>query len=330
MSIPVLELDNVSASYSTYRALFGVSFVVPDGGIVALVGSNGAGKSTLARVVSGLVPSSGGAIRVTGEDVTKRSAHVIARLGVMHVPEGRAIFSTLSVEENLTVSFRRRVGRTSTADALARAYQAFPVLAERRRQLGGTLSGGQQRILSLAKVLAAPPKLLIVDELSLGLAPVIVDQVYDGLVAIHEQGCALLVVEQQVDRALAIADRAVLLVKGAVAWEGPARDARPHLEARVLGGASVNGTAAVSGNGTIPVPQPAVAPAFSRRDRGVQTPFPPPPDVRPGDVQPPSAPPAPPAAPAAPAAPAVAPTRDKRPSHPSDLWITGPTTPGPA
>jgi branched-chain amino acid transport system ATP-binding protein len=322
MSSPILELEGVSASYSTYRALFGVSFVVPDNGIVALVGSNGAGKSTLARVVSGLVPSSGGAIRLAGEDVTKRSAHVIARLGVMHVPEGRAIFSTLSVEENLTVSFRRRVGRNGTADALARAYEAFPVLAERRRQLGGTLSGGQQRILSLAKVLAAPPKLLIVDELSLGLAPVIVDQVYDGLVAIHQQGCALLVVEQQVDRALAIADRAVLLLKGAVAWEGPARDARPHLEARMLGGASANGTVAVSGNGATAAPQPSVPPAFSPRAPGAQTPFSPPPvspppGVRPADMQPPVAP------------PPASPTRDKRPSHPSDLWITGPTTPGP-
>ncbi|HXQ91301.1 MAG TPA: ABC transporter ATP-binding protein, partial [Acidimicrobiales bacterium] len=241
MTEPILEVENVSASYSTYRALFGVSLVVPDNGIVALVGSNGAGKSTLARVVSGLVPVSGGTVRVAGEDVSLWSAHRIARLGLMHVPEGRAIFSTLSVQENLEVSFSKRVGRKGTSAALARAYEAFPVLAERRRQLGGTLSGGQQRILSLAKVLAAPPKLLVVDELSLGLAPVVVDQVYDGLVAIHQQGCALLVVEQQVDRALAIADRAVLLVKGAVEWEGPARDARPTLEARMLSGHSANG-----------------------------------------------------------------------------------------
>ena len=252
MSAPILELENVSAAYSTYRALFGVSLVVPEDGIIALVGSNGAGKSTLARVVSGLVPVSGGTIRVAGEDVTKFSAHRIARLGVVHVPEGRAIFSSLSVEENLTVSFSRRVGRKGTAEALARAYQAFPVLAERRKQLGGTLSGGQQRILSLAKVLAVPPKLLIVDELSLGLAPVIVDQVYDGLSAIHREGCALLVVEQQVDRVLAIADRAVLLVKGAVAWEGPARDARPTLEARMLGGGpSSNGVGPISPNGAV-------------------------------------------------------------------------------
>jgi branched-chain amino acid transport system ATP-binding protein len=293
MTGAILELDNVSASYTTYRALFGVSITVPDNGIVALVGSNGAGKSTVARVASGLVASSGGTIRFAGEDVTRWPAHRIARLGLVHVPEGRAIFSTLSVEENLTVSFTRRVGRKATPEALTRAYDAFPVLAERRRQQGGTLSGGQQRILSLAKVLAVPPKLLIVDELSLGLAPVIVDQVYDGLVAIHRQGCALLVVEQQVDRVLAIADRAVLLVKGAVAWEGPARDAHSTLEAHMLGGAQSNGSVPMSGNGT----RAAVL-----------------------EVVPAPLPPPPPAAPAAPPPPPAG-------SHPTDLWVVGPNFP---
>jgi branched-chain amino acid transport system ATP-binding protein len=286
----ILELDNVSAAYSTYRALFGVTLSVPENGIIALVGSNGAGKSTLARVASGLVPVSSGTFRFEGQDVTRWSAHRIARLGLVHVPEGRAIFSSLSVEENLTVSFCHRVGRKGTPEALARAYEAFPVLAERRRQMGGTLSGGQQRILSLAKVLAVPPKLLIVDELSLGLAPVIVDQVYDGLIAIHQQGCALLVVEQQVDRVLAIADRAVLLVKGAVAWEGPARDARATLESHMLGGASTNGSVPSSTNGTTPAPRAAV-------------PSPVPPT---GAVAPP-----PPG------------------EHPSGLWVVGPTFPNP-
>jgi branched-chain amino acid transport system ATP-binding protein len=245
MSAPILELEDVSAAYSTYRALFGVTLRVPDGGVVALIGSNGAGKSTVARVATGLVPASGGTVRIGGEDVTKMSSHRIARLGVAHVPEGRALFSSLTVEENLLVSFRRKVGRTGSAEALERAYGAFPVLRERRRQLGGTLSGGQQRILSLARVLAVPARLLIVDELSLGLAPVIVDQVYDGLSAIHGEGTAVLVVEQQVDRALAIAQEAVLLVKGAVAWQGPASGAKPAMESILLGGAvSPNGATA--------------------------------------------------------------------------------------
>jgi branched-chain amino acid transport system ATP-binding protein len=305
MSGAVLELDAVSASYSTYRALFGVSFSVADDGIVALLGSNGAGKSTVARVVSGLVPASSGSIRVAGEDVTKCSAHHISGLGLAHVPEGRAIFSSLTVEENLTLSFRKRVGRKSVADALERAYCAFPVLAERRRQVGGTLSGGQQRILSLAKVLAVSPRLLIADELSLGLAPVIVDQVYDGLVAIHRQGCALLVVEQQVDRALAIADRAVLLVKGAVAWEGPARDARPALDAHMLGGTT-------AGNGARPYPHSEPAPAFAASPAPPSAPSAPVAPVRP----------APPAAPAPPMAPnpPVAPPPPVPPGPPARRW----------
>jgi len=333
MSAPILELDNVSAAYSTYRALFGVSIVVPENGIVALVGSNGAGKSTLARVASGLVPASGGAIRIGGDDVTKWPAHRIARRGVVHVPEGRAIFSSLSVEENLTVSFSHRVGRRGSAEALARAYEAFPVLAERRRQMGGTLSGGQQRILSLAKVLAVPPQLLIVDELSLGLAPVIVDQVYEGLIAIHQRGCALLVVEQQVDRVLAIADRAVLLVKGAVAWEGPARDARQTLEDRMLGGPSANGTTAVAMNGTHAATRGAVsgtaAPDTARPAQPAAA----------HPAQPAAAHPAQPAAPSPPAPAATGPversgpdqtspgTRHEGFTHPSDLWVVGPTFP---
>jgi len=340
VSTPILELENVSAAYSTYRALFGVSLVVPEGGIVALVGSNGAGKSTLARVVSGLVSAGGGTIRVAGEDVTRFSAHRISRLGVAHVPEGRAIFSSLSVEENLTVSFSRRVGRKGTSAALTRAYQAFPVLAERRKQLGGTLSGGQQRILSLAKVLAVPPKLLIVDELSLGLAPVIVDQVYDGLIAIHQEGCALLVVEQQVDRVLAIADRAVLLVKGAVAWEGPARDARPTLEARMLGGGpSANGVAPISTNGAAPPPY-VVGPTLVKQSvpspgaPGGTNPVPPagPNPVPQGDSGSPTAAPGGPGAAASsrggPGAPAPGPGGSREGTdHPSDLWVVGPTFP---
>jgi branched-chain amino acid transport system ATP-binding protein len=319
MSEPILDLDDVSASYSTYRALFGVALVVPANGIVALVGSNGAGKSTLARVASGLVPASGGSIRVGGVDVTKWPAHRIARLGVVHVPEGRAIFSTLTVEENLAVSFSRRVGRKKTPEALVRAYDAFPVLAERRRQLGGTLSGGQQRILSLAKVLAIPPRLLIVDELSLGLAPVIVDQVYDGLVAIHQQGCALLVVEQQVDRVLAIADRAMLLVKGAVAWDGPARDARATLEAHMLGGAAANGSAAMSMNGSYPPAGGVAATGATPRPAASPPPRPAPPPPGPGSAAGGSAAPGSPPARGGPAGGT---------SHPSDLWVTKPTFPG--
>ncbi|HYA68215.1 MAG TPA: ATP-binding cassette domain-containing protein, partial [Acidimicrobiales bacterium] len=147
---PILAFENVHASYGTYRALFDVSLTVPAGAIVALVGSNGAGKSTVARVASGLVPVTEGKIRVEGEDATHMSAYRIARLGVAQVPEGRGIFSTLSVEENLALSFGRKLPKREVRQALDRAYGAFAVLGERRRQQAGTLSGGQQRMLSLA------------------------------------------------------------------------------------------------------------------------------------------------------------------------------------
>jgi branched-chain amino acid transport system ATP-binding protein len=216
----VLTVQHVSAGYGPYRALFDVSFRVPEGGVVALVGSNGAGKSTIARTVTGLVTASTGQVLFSGQDVTKLPAYKIARLGMAHVVEGRGVFSSLTVEENLTLAFRQREGRGKLRDNLERAYTAFPILGERRRQQAGTLSGGQQRLLSLAKVLVVPSKVLVADELSLGLAPVVVDTVYEGLEEINRNGTALVVVEQQVNRVLQIANWAVVLEHGSVVYEG--------------------------------------------------------------------------------------------------------------
>ena len=227
----VLLLQHVSAAYGPYRALFDVSFSVPTGGIVALVGSNGAGKSTVARVVSGLVTASSGMVSLCGHDVTGFPAYKIARLGLAHVVEGRGVFSSLTVEENLTLAFRQRAGRRLLAANLERAYTAFPILGERRRQMAGTLSGGQQRLLSLAKVLVVPPQVLIADELSLGLAPVVVDTVYEGLVEINRNGTALVVVEQQVSRVLELAGKAVVLDRGSVAYQGDPAGAGDAVEA---------------------------------------------------------------------------------------------------
>jgi len=227
----VLRVEHVSASYGPYRALFDVSFRVPAGGVVALVGSNGAGKSTVARTVTGLVTASMGHVLLDGQDVTKLPAYRIARLGMAHVVEGRGIFSTLTVEENLVLAFRQRAGREKLAENLARAYDAFPLLGERRRQMAGTLSGGQQRLLSLAKVLVVPPKVLVADELSLGLAPVVVDAVYEGLEQINRNGTALVVVEQQVHRVLALATWAVVLDHGSVVYEGGPEEASTAVEA---------------------------------------------------------------------------------------------------
>lgn len=216
----ILEVRHVSAAYGPYRALFDISFSVPAGGVVALIGSNGAGKSTVARTVTGLVHATEGAVGFNGTDVTQTAAYRIARMGMAHVVEGRGVFSSLTVEENLILAFRQRAGRKLLKANLSRAYDAFPILGERRRQTAGTLSGGQQRLLSLAKVLVVPPKLLVADELSLGLAPVVVDSVYDGLAEINRNGTALLVVEQQVDRVLAMASKAVVLDRGCIAYDG--------------------------------------------------------------------------------------------------------------
>ena len=218
---PALELRDVSASYGRFRALFGVTMSVAAGSVTALVGPNGAGKSTIARVASGLVPVSKGRIYFAGEDVTGLSTWRLVRLGMAHAPEGRSVFATLDVEDNLRLTFIRALGRKGAAEALDRAYTRFPGLADRRRQLAGTLSGGEQRMLALARVLAVPPKLLVVDELSLGLAPRIVDDVYRALREIRDAGTSLLVIEQQLPRALELAEQLVVLRKGQVVEAGP-------------------------------------------------------------------------------------------------------------
>ena len=227
----ILTVERICACYGPYRALFDVSFRVPAGGVVALVGSNGAGKSTVARTITGLVEATSGTVTFAGQDVTRLPAYKIARLGMSHVVEGRGVFSSLTVEENLTLAFRQREGRRNLSANLDRAYTAFPILSERRRQLAGNLSGGQQRLLSLAKVLVVPSKVLVADELSLGLAPVIVDQVYDGLREINRNGTALVVVEQQVHRALELANWAVVLDHGSVCYEGEPAGASEAVEA---------------------------------------------------------------------------------------------------
>jgi branched-chain amino acid transport system ATP-binding protein len=188
----------------------------------------------VSRVVSGLLPASAGSIRLDGRDVTGWPAYKLARAGMAHVPEGRGVFASLTVEENLKLAFRQRAGRRAVAGALERAYEALPLLSTRRKQLGGTLSGGEQRVLSLAKVLIVPPRVLVADEISLGLAPLMTDVVYDGLKRINQGGTALLIVEQQVDRVLEIADTAVVLEHGSVAYQGPPSGAMAAAE-RLLG-----------------------------------------------------------------------------------------------
>lgn len=222
---PVFEMRSVSAAYGPFRALFDVSLTVAPGEAVALVGSNGAGKTTVARVASGLVVPTGGSVLVDGVDLTGKRPYQFARAGMAHAPEGRSVFATLSVEENLTLAFLRVHGRRGVRPALDRAYELFPVLGRRRQQVAGTLSGGEQRMLSMARAMVEVPKILVADELSLGLAPIIVDQLYESLGRLRSAGTALLIVEQQVVHALRLCDRVVVLDHGTVTWTGAAADA---------------------------------------------------------------------------------------------------------
>ncbi|MBI2704723.1 MAG: ATP-binding cassette domain-containing protein [Actinobacteria bacterium] len=166
-------------------------------------------------------PTDCGRVCIDGTDITTKKAYQVARLGVAHAPEGRSVFGSLSVEENLLLGFRNQLGADQVASALDEAYRIFPRLGERSGQLAGSLSGGEQRMLSLARVLVNPPKLLIVDELSLGLAPIIVDEVYANLAKVKARGTALLVIEQHVHHALELADQLVILERGRVRYHGP-------------------------------------------------------------------------------------------------------------
>ena len=242
---PLLELRSVDAAYGPFRALFGVSLAVRAGTVTALLGANGAGKTTVARVATGLVRPTAGEMSFEGERIAwpprigvgfverwfTRAAWIdrrgvrpfeMTRRGIVHAPEGRSVFASLSVRENLELSFRRELGAHGVKGALAKAYELFPRLGERSHQVAGTLSGGEQRMLSLARVMVNPPKLLVADELSLGLAPIVVDEVYASLAAIRDAGTSILLVEQYVGHALAFADDVVVLNHGTVAHSGPA------------------------------------------------------------------------------------------------------------
>ena len=230
----VLDLDHVSAGYGPFRALFDVKLTVEPGEAVALLGPNGVGKTTVARVATGLIAPTEGRVVVDGDDMTGAPVHRFRRAGIIHAPEGRSVFATLTVEENLTLSFRASRGRKEVPDALERAFGLFPAIGNRRKQVAGTLSGGEQRMLAMARVLVEEPKLLVADELSLGLAPIIVDEVYASLDRLRAAGTALLIVEQHVGHALDLCDRVLLLDHGSITWEGPSSEAADRVVTAVF------------------------------------------------------------------------------------------------
>lgn len=233
---PLLDVVDVQVAYGEARALFGVSFTVPRGSVTAVLGANGAGKSSLASAIAGVVVPSDGRVVFDRHDITGKGSHTIAKMGLAYVPESRNLFPHLSVKDNLWAQLRFSLPRSERKDAYDRAIAMFPVLAERRNQAAGTLSGGEQQMLALARVLAASPKLLIADEMSLGLAPRIVDLVFESLQRARDEGITVLLIEQFVERALAFADQAVVLRHGLVGWHGAAADAGDELLAEYLGG----------------------------------------------------------------------------------------------
>jgi branched-chain amino acid transport system ATP-binding protein len=233
---PLLRIVDLEVAYGEARALFGVSFDVGRGSVTAVLGANGAGKSSLASAIAGVVKPRAGRVEFDGRDIGGMSAHRICKLGLAYVPESRNIFPHLSVRDNLWAQIRFTVPASDRRAALDRTFDLFPILGERRRQQAGTLSGGEQQMLSLARVLAAPPKLLIADEMSLGLAPLMVDVVFESLKRARDEGVTVLLIEQFVERALGFADEAVILRHGLVGWRGHARDAGSELLAEYLGG----------------------------------------------------------------------------------------------
>ena len=230
----MLELRRIAAGYGGHTVLRDVSLTVQPGTVVAVLGPNGAGKTTLLRVASGLLKPTAGTVLLGGEDVTRTRPYVRARRGLCHIPEGRGIYPTLTVRENLVLLSRPG----EEAAALDRAASAFPVLGDRLRLPAGQLSGGQQQMLSLARAYLTDPKVVIVDEASMGLAPVVVDKIFEFLGQIATSGTALLIVEQYVNRALALADQVYLLNKGSVVAAGRPADIGDDLFAHYLGTAA--------------------------------------------------------------------------------------------
>jgi len=220
--VSLLAVQDLVTAYGSVEALHGISFHVDDGEIVALLGANGAGKTTTLRTISGLLRPRAGEVRFAGERIDTRRAHEIVRLGLTHVPEGRWIFTLLTVDENLRLGAyaERRVPR----EALDRVFTQFPRLAERRGQLAGTLSGGEQQMLAMARALMTKPRLLLLDEPSMGLAPVLVRAIFQTIAEINRQGTTVLLVEQNANAALRLARRAYVLETGRIALEGPGAD----------------------------------------------------------------------------------------------------------
>jgi branched-chain amino acid transport system ATP-binding protein len=239
----MLTISNLHAAYGKVEVLHGISLEVPKGKVVTLIGSNGAGKTTTMRAVSGMIKPKDGKITLAGRDVTGMDSHRIARAGLAHSPEGRRVFATMSVRDNLLLGafprFTRARPRGDINQDLERALELFPRLKERQSQLAGTLSGGEQQMLAMARAVMLNPEVVLLDEPSMGLAPILVDEVFRIIQRLKEQGVTMLLVEQFAAAALNVADYGYVLENGRIAVEGPADKLKndPAVKAAYLGGA---------------------------------------------------------------------------------------------
>lgn len=220
----MLKITDLQVYYGVIQAIKGISFEVEQGEVIALIGANGAGKTTILQTVTGLIRSKAGTIEFEGLDITKTPGHKIVSLGMAHVPEGRRVFADLTVLENLKIGAYTRTDKQEISDTLQRIYKRFPRLEERKTQLAGTLSGGEQQMLAMGRALMSQPKIILMDEPSMGLSPIFVSEIFDIIKEISAGGTTVLLVEQNAKKALSIADRAYVLETGNIVLEGKAKD----------------------------------------------------------------------------------------------------------
>ena len=218
----ILKVDDINVYYGAIHAIQGVSFEVQEGEIVTLIGANGAGKTTTLQTISGLLRSKTGSIEFCGENISHTPAHKIVEKGLAQVPEGRRIFTRMTVQENLEMGAYTR--GSGTAEAMELVFRQFPRLKERRRQIGGTLSGGEQQMLAMGRALMSRPKLMMLDEPSMGLAPILVEQIFDIIRELHKAGTTILLVEQNAQMALSVADRAYVMETGTISLSGTGKE----------------------------------------------------------------------------------------------------------
>ena len=220
----MLEVRDLQVYYGMIHAIKGISFDVNQGEVIALIGANGAGKTTTLHTITGLLAPKSGSVLFEGKDITKVPAHKIVSMGMAHVPEGRRVFAELSVYENLKMGAYTRKDKKEIEESLANVYKRFPRLEERKNQMAGTLSGGEQQMLTMGRALMSKPKIILMDEPSMGLSPIFVNEIFDIIRAVSESGTTVLLVEQNAKKALSISDRAYVLETGTITMSGKAKD----------------------------------------------------------------------------------------------------------